>query len=104
MNDKINEIASLIMYKGITINCILQDARLNGDNYEINNSDNNTIVTIKSYAPYNLNIIDTYIYDNEENLIKQILYINGKEKTVFDKYQGVLDLINNINASKNIAS
>ena len=104
MNDEINEIASILMYKGTTIKEILQEASLNGYKYKIEDRDKNTIVTIKSYAPYKLNIVDMYIYDNEENLIKQTLFINGKEKIIFDKYQEALSLINNINQASNIAS
>lgn len=96
MDNIIDSISKILMYKGPTPKEIISEAISNNYDVNVESVDSQTHIVIKSTTSYDVSIIDTYIYDEDSNLIKQLININGKKKTVFDKYGMSLDLINSI--------
>lgn len=91
MNKSINELASLIMYNGPEIQEVISNAIKNKSNIRTNKlNDGNIELMIESSIVYDVKIVDKYIYDLDEKLIKQSISINGKERIVFDKYKEIL--------------
>lgn len=96
MDNIIDSIAKTLMYKGPTPKEIIFEAISNNYDVNVESIDFQTHVTIKSTTAYDVSIIDTYIYDQDSNLIKQLININGKNKIIFDKYGMALNLIDSM--------
>lgn len=98
MKGNLDEIVDLVMYKGPTISELIGKST-DPNNIIITNKmrDGNTEIIIESSIVYNVKIVDKYIYDLDEKLLKQSIVINGKEKVVFDKYEEILLKITDVN-------
>ncbi|UWS61895.1 hypothetical protein N2384_00870 [Bacillus paralicheniformis] len=56
---------------------------------------------IDSVVAYNLKVTDVFSYNEEGQLIKQVLIMNGKEQTIFDKYREASNILMNF-SEKNV--
>ncbi len=104
MNNSIDSIAKVLLYKGPTPKEIITEAISNNYKFDIINSSLTTKIIVKSIVVYNVKIIDEYTYDNEENLVKHIIRINNKESVIFDKYEEAKFMLHSINEIEQIAS
>lgn len=84
----IREVAELLSYKGPTLQELINEARHNGNEFEVCMLENGFVdLFIRSNEPYGIIVQDIFRYDADGNLIKQLLKINGQVKTVFDKFE-----------------
>jgi hypothetical protein len=100
MNNDINYVAKLIVYKGPDMSEIVNEAIDNGWEVDFNKLSNGTQIDITSYLPYMVHVNDRYIYDLDGYLVKHITIINGKENIIFDKYY---EIKNKISRAKKVA-
>lgn len=104
MSNSIKDVAALLMYKGPDINEIIQEAVSAGAHYETEALAAGAVkLTVSSTTAYDLVIVDTYYYNSDNELTRQTLFVNGKEKVVFDKYQEAKDILVNMEKTKKIA-
>lgn len=99
MNVTLEKIADLLMYVGPNIELKIREATLSGNNTKIYNDNGLKRLVIESQLPYKLKVIDTYIYNEDDELIKHTIQVNKKEKVVFNKFSEVNDLLNTLNKS-----
>ncbi|MBO0573421.1 hypothetical protein FDC49_18075 [Clostridium sporogenes] len=104
MNNTIDSIAKTLLYNGPTPQEIILDAINNGHNINIIDDNSFTNIVVKSIIAYDIEVIDKYLYDNEEKLIKHIIKVNSKEKIIFDKYVEASTMINKLKNFEKIAS
>lgn len=74
-----------IIYKGTPPNEVIFRAIDNKHDVSIRHIGANTHITVESIGAYDVKIIDTYIYDENKSLMKQLIKINGKDKVIFDR-------------------
>ncbi|AQT85253.1 hypothetical protein ERICIV_00310 [Paenibacillus larvae subsp. larvae] len=87
MVNEIHQVSQLLMYDGPSATELVQKAVENGNDFKITNNGQITTLTINSVIAYNLKVTDVFTYNEEGQLIKQTLVMNGKEQIVFDKYR-----------------
>ncbi|HCJ56064.1 MAG TPA: hypothetical protein DHV55_00750 [Clostridiaceae bacterium] len=95
MDEKIKDVVSLLLYRGPDISDLILEAINEEKEYTIEIKDGLTILKIYSALVYDLKIADIFIYNDERQLIKQVLLIGDKEKIIFDKFQEAAYLIDN---------
>lgn len=95
--------ASILMYKGPDKKDIIFQAVMDNNEIDINDEELFTTISVKSTTAYDINLVDIYIYNKEDKLIKQILKINNEEKVIFDKYNEVLNIVDSIKLIDNLA-
>lgn len=74
-----------VIYKGTPPNEVIFRAMNNKHDVNIKHIDSYTHITVESIGAYDVKIIDTYIYDENKSLMKQLIKINGKDKVIFDR-------------------
>lgn len=88
------DIANLAMYSGPQLNELIKEAQRSENEFKLEHICNGGLkLSVKSQEAYNVKIIDCYIYDSEEKLIKHSIDINGKNKVIFDKYNELRKII-----------
>lgn len=103
MNNIIDSVAKVLLYKGPSLHEIINEATINNYEYDIVRDRLTTRIIIKSTLVYSTNVIDEYTYDNDGNLIKHNVRINNKERVVFDKYEDTKELIRCLDKIKETA-
>lgn len=104
MMDEIHQVAKLLMYDGPTATELVQKAVEKGEEFTITSSGEITTLTIKSVVAYGLQVTDVYSYNLDGQLIKQVIIMNGKERTVFDKYKEASQLLKKLQQKKKMVS
>ncbi|WP_047150694.1 hypothetical protein [Aneurinibacillus tyrosinisolvens] len=104
MNQKIDKVATLLMYTGPSASEIISAAINNGHEYQVKLTNKLKIVTVHSTIAYNLAVSDVYTYDTDSKLTKQTLIINGKEKIVFDKYDEATEMLLSLEKKQQLIS
>lgn len=99
----ITNVAKLLMYKGPSPKDIIMMAIRNNYDVNIESKGDSTVVSVESTAAYDVKLKDIYVYNIENELIKQLLIINDKEKVIFDKYMEATLMIDEIQRVKRIA-
>ncbi len=100
MSEKIREVAKILLSRGVDIKEMVLEAVSKGNEYDILKSGDLTTLEIHSTLPYNLKVIDIYVYNKEGHLIKQIISLDGKEKVIFDKFEEAERLLREIDYEK----
>lgn len=100
MMDKIHQVAKLLMYDGPTAKELIQKAVEKNEEFTITNTGNITVLTIETTVAYGLKLTDVYSFNLEGQLIKQIIIMNGKEQTVFDKYREATQILTKLQRKK----
>lgn len=97
--NQIEQLALILEHKGPDLFDLISMAVDEKKEYDIQyNKDSNTrCVTIRSQEAYSLVVEDVYIYNHKDELIKQIIKLDGQSKTVFDKFKIAQNIINNMN-------
>lgn len=104
MNNSIDKVAQLLMYKGPKISDLIAKAVTEEKQFSFDNNNGQTVLTVNSNLAYNTNVQDIYYYNAEDELIKQVLVINNKQNIVFDKYKDARELIGSIKTTETRAS
>lgn len=97
-NQIINEISELILYEGPSMDNIIEDAQNNKWNYNVHSSDNVITVTVESSIEGLLSITDIYVFNKHMELIKRIVKTPRNEKVLFDRFNEINILIDQLNA------
>lgn len=92
----IREVAELLIYKGPSIEELIDAARQVGHEVDLKMECGMAKLIIQSKAAYDLRIQDIYIFDSDGHLIKQLLKMNDKVKTIFDKYKEANQILEKI--------
>ncbi|MBP1083520.1 hypothetical protein ACFFJQ_07025 [Bacillus capparidis] len=93
MKSILERAADLLMYNGPTLREITNKAFESGNDYRIDKVNGFDILQVTTVLPYGIKAIDKYFFNNENQLVKQILLINNKEKLIFDKFAEVQNLL-----------
>lgn len=94
MNENLKSIANILTYYGPSIYELILDAEENKDNYKlINKMEDVTILEITSMLPYELKVIDEYMYNMEGQMIRHKVFVGNNEKTIFDMFGEAKHLI-----------
>jgi hypothetical protein len=93
MNNSIDKVAKLLMYKGPKISDLIAKTVNEKKQFTIDKLDNLLCLTIKFNTAYNVHVQDKYIFNSFDEIIKQTLIINNKEKIVFDKYHEAKEIL-----------
>lgn len=104
MNNSIDKVAQLLMYKGPKISDLIAKAVIEGKQFTFDKHNEQTVLTINFNSAYNTNVQDIYYYNTDDELIKQTLVINNKQSIIFDKYKDAKELIEKINLTETQAS
>jgi hypothetical protein len=104
MMDEIHQVAKLLMYDGPTATELIQKAVEKNEEFTIVNNGDMTILTIETTVAYGLKVRDVYSFNLEGQLIKQIIIMNGKEQTVFDKYREATQILTKMQRKKRLVS
>lgn len=96
MNNVIKEVASILMYKGPTMNELIEQIAREGNKFNIVTEGSTIIIDATSIQPYNLLIRDKYYYNSDEELIRHILVLDNKETVLFDKFNEAKALIDSL--------
>ncbi|WP_419882814.1 hypothetical protein ACN6MY_03835 [Peribacillus sp. B-H-3] len=104
MQNSIDQVAKLLMYKGPKISDLISIALNEGKQFSINKDDYSYCLTTEFKTAYDITVVDNYIFNLKDELIKQTLNINNKEKVVFDKYTEAKQLLKNITKSNVLVS
>jgi len=86
MSVVIEYVAKLLMYRGPQIDEMIRNAVASGNEYSVIDEVDCKKLRIKSIGPYNLVIEDVFYYNLDQELIKQTLFLNGRETVIFDKF------------------
>ncbi|KQS19246.1 hypothetical protein ASF99_04995 [Exiguobacterium sp. Leaf187] len=97
-NQIIDAISELILYKGPSMNKIIEDAQFNKLNYNIHSSEDLITVSVNSSIEGLLSITDIYVFNKHLELIKRIAKTPRNEKVLFDRLNEINNLINQLNA------
>ncbi|ERM20364.1 hypothetical protein [Brevibacillus laterosporus] len=101
----VKDVVELLMYKGPEIKTLIQEAIKNGNDYQIKQTPSGGILLeIKTTTAYDLQIIDVYHYNADEELIYQSVVLNGNEKEIFNKYVEANNIIVELEKTKIVAS
>lgn len=100
----IENVADLLMYSGPNIKEIINNALENGKDFKIEQNNGINILIIKAQLPYGIEVTDKYFYNEENQLIKQILYVKNKEKIIFDKYCEATKLLSKLEDQSTLVS
>jgi len=104
MKSNLMEVEELLTYFGPSLDEIINNAKKCGDSYSISKYNDVTEVVVNSNIPYGHVATDIYYYNIEKQLIKQVVEVNGRQKTVFDKYEEALSIIKKLDETHSIAS
>ena len=104
MMNEIHQVSKLLMYDGPSAAELVQNAVENGDEFKITNDGDLTILTIDSVVAYNLKVTDVFNYNEEGQLIKQVLIMNGKERVIFDKYTEASNILEKLTCKNVLVS
>jgi GTP cyclohydrolase FolE2 len=104
MHERIQKVAKLLMYDGPSVKELIKSAVNDGKEFEQHNNKGFITLTIKSSVSYSLKLTDIYTYNQEGQLIKQVLKLNDKEKVIFDKFQEAKDILNSIESEGQLVS
>lgn len=96
MSNVIKEVASILMYKGPTMNELIEQIAREGNKFNIVTEGSTIIIDSISIQPYNLLIRDKYYYNSDEELIRHILVLDNKETVLFDKFSEAKILIDSL--------
>ena len=104
MQNNLEHIADLLMYSGPSMSEIIKEATEENLRFEISQTSKLNIIKVTSYIPYEIKVIDSYVFNKDDQLIKHTVKINNKEKVVFDKYGEAAFLLNNLNKENTLVS
>lgn len=104
MMNEIKRAAEYLMYKGPLIDELILKAKKNNNTYNITEIESDVILEVHSKVEYDLEIIDKYWYNVDQELYKQTITLRGKEKAVFDKYEEAKRILMNQEANEYLAS
>lgn len=102
--DNIKEAAEYLMYKGPSLNDLILEAKKNNQEYNVKNTEDDSILEVKTKTSYDLKIIDRYWFNSDRELYKRTLTMRGKEKVIFDKFKEVRILLETINSNDFLVS
>ncbi|MBV7318171.1 MULTISPECIES: hypothetical protein [Bacillus] len=103
MSSIFDDVAKLLIYKGESIENIIEKAIIQGKEYKIEHQKDSTRINVISKTAYDITINDIFIYNCDNELIKQQVIVNGKLRTIFDKYGEIQCLLNSLEYNKIIA-
>lgn len=104
MNVTLEKIADLLMYIGPNIELKIREATLSGNVAKVYNENGLKRLVIESQLPYTLKVIDTYTYNEDDELIKHTIQVNKKEKVLFNKFSEINELLNTVSNSATLIS
>ncbi len=104
MNNSIDKVAKLLMYKGPKVSDLIAKAVNDKKQFSFDKLDNLLCLTIEFNTAYGVLVQDKYIFNNIDELIKQTLIINNKEKIVFDKFHEAKEILQLATGSKAMVS
>lgn len=105
MNNKLEEVVDILMYYGPSKEEIIQSAKSTGSKWSEGCYNGQLqYINVIEYLPFNTTVIDNYIFNSENQLIKHILIINGKETVIFDKFVEASELLKSLNSQKVLVS
>lgn len=93
MCNLLKDVADLLAYKGPTISELIKEVGSKGKINIKKTFNSYTEVIVIQETAYNLFVKDVYLYNLDNELIKQTLFIDNKKKVVFDKFQEAHKLI-----------
>lgn len=102
--NSVKKAAEYLMYKGPTLNELILEAGGKNFAYTVKNIENDVVLEVKSNTSYDLEIIDRYWYNSDNELYKQTLTMRDKEKVIFDKYQEAKILLEAIKPNVSLIS
>ncbi|MGP3781043.1 hypothetical protein GJS30_14880 [Bacillus velezensis] len=103
MSGIFDDIAKILIYKGEPIENIIEEAIIQGKEYKIEHQKNGTRINVSFKTAYDIIINDIFIYNCDNELIKQQVSVKGKLRTVFDKYEEAQCLLSSLEYNQIIA-
>ncbi|MED7756102.1 hypothetical protein ABDI04_18015 [Bacillus licheniformis] len=103
MSEIFDNVAKILMYKGKSLEKIIEEAIIQGKEYKIEHRTDSTKINISFKTAYDITITDIFIYNCDKELIKQQVFVNGKLRTIFDKYEEVEFILSSLEYNRIIA-
>lgn len=92
------------MYQGPDINELIAEAYAKNKETIVDKIDTSTSVRITFQTAYETTVTDEFIFNEQKELIKQKLHINGKTKVIFDKYKEASEVLISLASDQLVAS
>ena len=104
MKQTIDEVAKILMYTGPSMSELISSSVKENKEIDITKQDGSTYLSISFETAYSTKVNDIYVYNCDNELIKQEIEINNKVTVIFDKFKEASELLQTHKKSKLIAS
>lgn len=94
MKRELEKIVTLLTYAGPSKEEIISKAKIENSTFRVYKQNDLTILEVTSKLSFDKKIIDSYFYNINNELIKQVAEIGTKSKVVFDKFEEIQQLLN----------
>lgn len=94
MKRELEKIVTLLTYAGPSKEETISKAKIENSTFRVYKQNDLTILEVTSKLPFDKKIIDSYFYNINNELIKQVAEIGTKSKVVFDKFEEIQQLLN----------